>query len=422
MLASQDPKIGHKHLLFPIVIWLSSRLFIAIAMLLIAPLLPTPSSGEIPKFGWDVFFAWDSKFYEKIVTIGYDYAPDSKDLVSVAFFPLFPLFIRILMFLGLPFKLAGTLVNNGAFLGALIVLYAWINERHGISAARWTTAVLAWCPLSLFATVIYTEGLYLFFSTDALRAFDRQEYAWMAIWGAMATASRPTGIALVLSLLLVVFWERKGTKAYIASLAAGGGLFLFSLYCQIQFGDALAFLDAQKAWRPQLGFDWLGWLKMLMQIIIGSTNWKYGYIKDPWHPVLFAIIVVSGYCLWHWRKQLGAAKVDYGFACLALLLWLLAGDPLTNVVIIVGGIYLLWLLRTELTLITFVYGVCALGILVASGGTISLNRLAYGIVSLSVALGLLLARHHRWGYAVMGLFSILLASFAIRFAQNQWVA
>jgi hypothetical protein len=48
---------------------------------------------------------------------------------------------------------------------------------------------------------------------------------------------------------------------------------------------------------------------------------------------------------------------------------------------IFGGIYLLWLLRRELSLITVVYGFWGLGILLASGGTISLNRLSYGIVS-----------------------------------------
>ncbi|MBR8838918.1 MAG: hypothetical protein DSM106950_34185 [Stigonema ocellatum SAG 48.90 = DSM 106950] len=391
-------------------------------MLLIAPLLPASSKGVPITYGWHVFSAWDSTFYQTIVTSGYDYSTNEKELSSVAFFPLLPLLIRLFMTFGLPFEVAGTLVNNLAFLGAAIVLYTWINERHGISAARWTTTVLTWCPLSLFGTVIYSEGLYLLFSTAALRAFDKKQYAETALWGAIATAARPTGIALITALLLVAVIERRGAKAYIASLAAGGGLFLFSLYCQIRFGDALAFLHAQKAWRPSLGFDWLHWSKMLMQILVGTTNWKYGYIKDPWHPLLFATIICSCTCLWSFRKKLDAVKVEYGFACLGLLLWLLAGDPLTNVVMIFGGIYFLWLLRTEISLITVVYGFCGIGMLLASGGTISLNRLVYGIVSLSIALGVLLARHPRRGYAVIGLFTIILASFAVRFAQNQWVA
>ncbi|GAB1544019.1 membrane protein [Scytonema sp. NUACC21] len=390
-------------------------------MLFIAPLLPAPPNGIAAQFGWDVFHAWDSGWYEQIASIGYQYS-DNKQLHSVAFFPLFPLTARALMTFGCTFQIAGTLVNNLAFLAALIVLYGWINEQHGVSAARWTTAVLAWCPLSLFGTVIYTEGLYLFLSTAALRAFDKQQYGKTAFWGALATATRPTGVALLLAFVLVAVLERRGMKALIASLATGGGLVLFSLYCQIKYGDALAFFHAQKAWRPTMGIDWMSWLKMLMQIVIGPINWKSGYIKDPLHPLVFLIIIIIGYFLWRLGKQFNPNKVRYGFAFLGLVLWLLAGDPLTNVVMVFGGAYLLWLLRAQLSSITVVYGLCAIALLLASGGTISLNRLAYGIVAVSVALGILLSHHPRWGYTTICLFSIPLASFSIRFAQDQWVA
>lgn len=47
-------------LFFIIAIWLSSRLIIVIAMLLIAPLFPTSSDGVAATFSWDVFSAWDS--------------------------------------------------------------------------------------------------------------------------------------------------------------------------------------------------------------------------------------------------------------------------------------------------------------------------------------------------------------------------
>jgi len=55
-----------------------------------------------------------------------------------------------------------------------------------------------------------------------------------------------------------------------------------------------------------LGFYWQGWLKMLMQISVGTTNWKHGWIKDPLHPLLFGMIVGSGYLLWRFRTKLGS--------------------------------------------------------------------------------------------------------------------
>jgi Gpi18-like mannosyltransferase len=158
-----------KNILFVVAMWLSSRFIIAVTMLLIAPLLPAPANGNAVTFSWDVFTAWDSVWYQQIATNGYQ-PSDNGALYSTAFFPLFPLIIRIFMNLGLPFAVAGTLINNFAFLGALIILYFWVNDSYGKSAARWATAVLAWCPYSLYGTVVYTEGLFLLCSTSALRA------------------------------------------------------------------------------------------------------------------------------------------------------------------------------------------------------------------------------------------------------------
>ncbi|WP_016872447.1 mannosyltransferase family protein [Chlorogloeopsis fritschii PCC 9212] len=407
-------------LIFPGAMWLGSRMVIWSAMLLIATLLGAPPGGKAATFGWDVFDAWDSIHYRSIATSGYEYMADGKGH-NIAFFPLFPLIVRGVMSLGFPFEVAGTLVNNIAFIAALYCVYLWVKESHSIQAARWATAVLAWCPPSLFTAVIYTEGLYLLLSTMALRTFEEHQYSWTALCGAMATATRPTGIVLIPTFLIAAWKERRSPIAYSAALATSTGSLLFSVYCALEFDDPLAFIHAQRGWRATLGFDWLGWLKMLMQITVGTTNWNHGYLKNPLHPLLFAIIVALGYLLWRYRQQWGAAKVDYGFAILFLFLWILAGDPLINTVSVLGGAYLLWYLRKQLTLVTVIYGFCALGLILVSGGTWSLNRIAYGIVSLSIALGVLLSRQPRWGYLTMFFFAILLASFSVRFAQELWV-
>jgi Gpi18-like mannosyltransferase len=384
------------------------------AMLSIAPALPAPPGGVAPDVSWGVFSAWDSVFYQQIATSGY--AGD-----NVAFFPLFPLCIHALMLLGLSAEVAGMSINNLAFLGALLLLSSWMTRQYGTNAARWSTAVLAWCPMSLFSTVVYTEGLYLLCSTATLRAFEFKQYPGVVVWGMLATATRPTGIAIVPALIMAAGKERRQPIAYLASLAAGSGLVLYSLYCRIYLGDWLAFGHAQQQWERSLGFDVQGWWKMLMQIIVGTANWQSGRIEDPLHPLLFVAIVVLGCCLWHWRSRFNPLKVGYGFCILILALWLLAGDPLLNTVAIVGGIYLLWHMRHRLTTIAIAYGFCGLGLLLVSGSTWSLTRLVYGIVSIPIALSLLLSRHPRWGYVTLCFFAILSILFSVRFAQELWV-
>jgi hypothetical protein len=431
--------------IFATMMWLLSRIVITIAMLVIAPLLPAPPGGIQATVSWDVFLAWDGYFYETIAISGYDYVNDGQGH-NVAFFPLFPLLVRAVMSGGFPFTVAGTMVNNLAFLGALIVLCTWVQQSHGQKVARWTTAVLAWCPFSLFGTVIYTEGLFLLLSTAALRAYDHKHYGWSALWGGLASATRLPGIALSPAFLLVAWREKRPAIAYLPSLATAGGLGLYSLYCGIRFGDMLAFLRVQQAWQPEQAFYGQGWLKMLVQISAGTANWNRGWLHDPWHPLIFVAICALGYLLWRSRspgeKSPSSAVTDwcalqspfgvrrkrlcvdkgYGFYLLGILLWLLAGDPLINMMMVWGGGYLLVQQRTKLRPVAVTYGLCSLAVILSPGRTISAERHAYGIVSIAIALGLLLARYPRWGWATVLFFTLVLLSFAVRFSQHLWVA
>lgn len=407
-------------ILYPGAICLSSRLLIWTVMLHLAPNLPAPAGGVSPEFGWEVFDFWDSGHYHNIATAGYEFSNDGGKH-NVAFFPLFPLMVRGLMNLGLRFEIAGMLVNNLSFCLACYWLYFWVKKNHGSKAAIWTVGVLAWIPASMFTGVIYTEGLYLLLSTAALQAFASGQYPWTALWGALATATRPTGIALIPAFIITAWKQRKPVAAYLAGFTTATGLLLYSLYCAIQFGEPLAFVIAQKGWRDSLGFDWLGWWKMLVQIIAGTTNWKHGSIQDPWHPILFTLIVALGYLLWRSRHRWGTEKVGCGMIVLFFLLWLLAGDPFINTIAVIGSGYLLWHLRHKLSIVAVIYGWCGLGLILASGGTWSLNRLSYGIVPTSLALGVFISRYPRWGYLALSFFAIILASFSVRFAQELWM-
>jgi len=94
---------------------------------------------------------WDSLLYDQMPP-GYEYANDGKGH-NVAFFPHFPSH-PCSHDPWLPFNVAGTLVNNLAFL--VRCSFCTVGSRSvTIAAARWATAVLA-CVRSLFGTVIYS--------------------------------------------------------------------------------------------------------------------------------------------------------------------------------------------------------------------------------------------------------------------------
>lgn len=408
-------------LMFPLTMGLLSRGLLILVMAGISPLLPVPSGATPAEWGWDVFHAWDSSFYSDIGLRGYHFQPDGKGY-NVAFFPVMPLLAWFLTQLGLPFNGAATLVNNGAWLGSLFILYHWVNQRQGKIAARWATAVLAWCPFSIFGSVVYTEGVFLLFSTAALSAFDRKKYVWAALWGAFASGTRVTGIALMPTFLLSAWWQKRGIKAYLAGVLASGGLIAFCTYCYFRFGDFLAFYHSMQAWKREMAVHWGGWVTMFSQIFLGSANTAEGQLVDIWHPLAMVVAIALSVMFWKFRDKLGSTFIYYAYCVLFLLVWLLVGDPLINTLMILGGLYLLWHNRQELGFVAFSYGLLSYGIILNSGQTTSLERYSYAIVSVSYALGLLLSRHPRWGKAVLLFFGLLLLLMGIRFAQHQWVA
>lgn len=93
--------------------------------------------------------------------------------------------------------------------------------------------------------------------------------------------------------------------------------------------------------------------------------------KNPWHPLLFSIILVSAYPLWRFRKYLIEAKVFYGLYALAGIFFFLVNEQFINnflnLFTVLGGGFILWRLRKQLTPVTTIYGFCGIGLLLASG-------------------------------------------------------
>lgn len=369
-------KLSHptRAILFILAMALLSRMVILVAMQVVAPLLfqspvhpewtvgNSPHDfvpGYVPQAGWEVFSHWDGKWYRTIATRGYEFVNDGWQH-AVAYFPLFPLLARGVMALGLPFEIAAFLVNNLAFLGALGVLYFWVEERQGTISARWATAALAWCPSSLFGTVLYTEGLFLLVTTQSLRAFDKQQYGAAAVWGALASATRVPGILLLPTFLFLAWREQRPWKAYLTGLATSIGLLLFCLHTAIQFGAPLAFLQTRKGWVQTL------WTTTLQQALMFD------------------------------RKSM------------VLILALM------------GCALLLWCVRDRLPPVALVYAICVLLLLLVAGSQ-SFYRYMYGVVSMSFGFGLVLARHPRIGYGIMGFFAVSLYIESLHFASWDWV-
>jgi hypothetical protein len=347
--------------------WLISRAVVVSAIQFLAPLfsLRSPLPDFVPSSGWNLFTHWDGRFYRQIAEAGYEYIPDGQ-YHSVAFFPLFPLLTKAAMAPGLSFAVAGTLVNSVALLAAMWHLYNWMSQRYGVEEAKWAVAVMAWFPYSLFATVTYSEGVFLLTTTAALVAFDRGQYARTGAWGAMASASRVPGSLLVPALLIASQHEKRPKLAYFAALTSVTGLATFMLYCTAHFGDPFAFLHAQAGWAQ----DAIYWTDAVRTI-----GRKRGLALDSL--VRLGVYAGAAAVFWIARSRLSTAMLLYGWFSLLLLL-------LVNVQ--------------------------------------SIGRFVYGIATFPVALGIVLSSHRRIAWCFLAVCALTLLLFSIRWAWWFWVA
>jgi hypothetical protein len=412
-------------------VWGLSRIFVVACLLVVAPALhggePDPA-----KLGWEALKSWDVYWYEKIVKGGYEYINDGE-YHSVAFFPLFPLIIRGMMGLGITFEAAGFWFCNLTFLASFFVIYRWVELRKSKTLARWTIALLAWLPHSLYGTVIYTESLFLLLTTGALLSFEQRRYGLTALCTALASATRLTGILLVPSLLGAAWKEGRSPRAYLSALAGTLGLGGWMAFCWQRFGNPLVFLEAQKAWRPSAGFTLNGWGSVLQQIFVGQTGLKeldWGQSWTVWDlpwlaglppSIALAGLVAIALLITRYQQQLTprikillAFMVTWGF-------WVWGGIALLKVVLVFGGLG--WLIRSASLLSTapWLYALLSYGVILNTGLTASLERYVYGIAPMLLVFAYQLSLRS-WSPGLLIASAIPLAELSIRFARYLWVA
>ena len=183
--------------------------------------------------------AFDSEYYLAIAIGGYD-DPNSPHLtpqgvlisvvdhrvsqsgssfnqsisLSYAFFPFYPLMIRIfsypLQIFGLntiaTATLAGVIVSALGALMAMLALYDLTRDSLGEDGALRTAFYLIIFPTGFFLVQVYTEGLFVGLAFACLAMLKRKQWLVAALLGVAATMTRAVGIALVVP--MIVAWIR----------------------------------------------------------------------------------------------------------------------------------------------------------------------------------------------------------------------
>lgn len=254
--------------------------------------------------GWhNLFTSWerfDALWYLRIASTGY-----RSDDGSAAFFPLYPLLIRVVAWpLGRHYLLAAYLVSNLALIAALYLLYRLTELELGPVAARRTVLFLCIFPTGFFLFAPYTESLFLALSVGCLYAARRSRWLLAGVLGAFASSARSAGLLLALPLLVEGALQlrslaegrvRRAAAAVLAAALVPVGTGLYFAYWAYHGGNWRRPLDVEKpVWNKQFSLPWhtlhRGW--QLGTRLLGS-------FPDSYHTLdLLIVLILLGTSVW----------------------------------------------------------------------------------------------------------------------------
>ena len=232
---------------FVLVVFFLSRLLFLGAGALAVLFFPQadPAGDPLGPGGFLGYWAnWDGAWYSEVAAGGYgERAP-----ASTAFFPLYPLLVKLGTVVGGGPVLWGVGVSLASTLFALFFVYRVAEKLYDARAARAATLCLAFFPTAFFLNAVYTEALFLALTAGTLwAALVRRDLLFAGLLGALAAATRNVGVLLLVPLLFEWLRHRGefGLRGAFGVVLVPAGLVAYAAYLWARFGDPLIFARQQ---------------------------------------------------------------------------------------------------------------------------------------------------------------------------------
>jgi hypothetical protein len=312
----------------------------AISSLLWAPI----RGARVPPFGVgeahaDLVFTglaqWDAQWFVHIAKYGYDSSQ------APAFFPLFPLLVAGLGRVINSYVVAGTIISLIAGAIGAVVVGRIARSALGERLAEDSVLYLALYPIAFVFTTAYSEGLFLALSAGAFLAAMQRRSLLAGVLGALAVATRFTGVALVVPLLVFLRPSDRSWRELIRPLSTAllaVPLVLYGWYLHVHVHDTFAFLHAhteRKRETPGLGPLAGLWdavsagyhgaaelVRHLPERLGDARGYQSKELFATWNVVHLLLLAIAIWLTWYAWRRLGPV---YGGYSAAILLIVLAG-------------------------------------------------------------------------------------------------
>jgi len=273
----------------------------------------------------DGLVRWDSWQFLDIVTHGYKLGDlATNQLGSVDWFPGYPFAIKIVASFVGHVALTGVIISNIALLVALFYLYGLVRLEFDEDTAGRAVFYFASAPAAVFFSALYSESLFIAAVLASFYYAVKRGWLGAAIAGAIASATRNTGVFLVLAIALeglrqqhllrgddrlrigdtalivrrVVSDIVAAWRSMLAAIVAGGGLVAYMVFLSVRFGDPLAFYDrATLSGRAKPGVHPLAlFVNMYRELqigpAVGNGQINTGLLLDTISLFAFVVLIV----------------------------------------------------------------------------------------------------------------------------------
>jgi len=215
--------------------------------------LPEKASIGFRHF-WVPFLNFDGRNYLKIVLDGYEqgYVPDLK-----VFFPVFPLLVRVFS-LNLTINpiVAGLSISLVFFVASVFMLDLLMRQDREIPASRFKAILFLFLfPTRFYFLSFYSESVFLFLVLSFFFFLNRNDFWAASVIALVASATRITGLALIVPLIWNAWQHYRITRKIAWPLLMSPlGFLMYAVFIQITAGSASGIILSQKNWNKPIGW------------------------------------------------------------------------------------------------------------------------------------------------------------------------
>jgi hypothetical protein len=198
-----------------------------------------------------VWGRWDAEHYLSVAKYGYAGT-------EAAFFPLYPLLIRIV---------------------ALLYLYKLVEHEFNRHVAQRATFYVSIFPTAIFFSAVYSESLFLFLTVASFYYARERRWVTAGAFGFLAALTRSEGVLLAAPLFIewVIaakeggreffrYWVDDVVKPLLGMVLVPLGLAAYMAYLWVLNGDPLRFSHVQTHWGRHFTAPWVSFANTIQKI------------------------------------------------------------------------------------------------------------------------------------------------------------